>query len=99
MRLDRPLVVLNKLTPALIFLIVNTAIDFATAFGWISLQQEQKDQITNALNVLTLLLVTYGIISATNNVTPVSDPQLPAGTTVKVTTPDNVPTHTETLGS
>lgn len=97
MRFDRPLVVLQKLTPAIITLIVNTAIDFATAFGWLTLEPEQRDQINNALNVLTLVLVTYGIISATNGVTPVSDPQLPTGTQVKVTDADNNPTHTTTV--
>lgn len=98
MDLSRPLVVLRKLTPALITLIVNTAIDFATAFGWLSLEPDQKDQVNNALNVLTLLLVTYGIISATNNVTPVASPSLPSGTVVRTTDPtDGSPVGTTTV--
>lgn len=94
MNMSRPLVVLQKLTPALIALVVNTAIDFATAFGWLSPTPDQRDQIGSALNVASILLVTYGIISATNNVTPTSSPQLPQGTQVRVTDSDGNLSHT-----
>lgn len=97
MRFDRPLVVLNKLTPALIALVVNTAIGFAKAFGWLNLEPDQQTAVDNVVNVVCVILVGYGIISATNNVTPVSDPQLPTGTMVKVTDSENNVTGSATV--
>lgn len=97
MDLSRPLVVLQKLTPAIIVLVINTALDFAITFGWLALEPPQRDAINNLVNVACLLLVLYGVISATGSVTPVSDPQLPTGTQVRVTTPEGDPTHTTTI--
>lgn len=75
--------------PAAIAAVLAIAINLAISFG-LKLTVDQVALI-NALVVGVLGLIVR------QSSTPVSDPELPAGTTVKVVTPGNAPNETVTV--
>lgn len=82
----RPRPILKALTPALLTQLVNAVIAVLTAFEVVRFNEIQLAAIAGLLTVVGLLLTTLGILTAEGDVTPTSDPQLPANTTV--TLPD-----------
>lgn len=93
----RPTPIRSRMTPAMLTLIATTVIGLVSAFNVFELTQEQIGAILTAVGTLGIILVALGVLSSEGQVTPVSDPQLPAGTQVKVTNGNGEVASTQTL--
>lgn len=89
--------ILLGLTPAIVVGLIAAVANLLNAFGIASISQEQLDSINALVPFLLLLLGAGGVGYAQNKSTPVSDPVLPQGTEVTVTTPPGQPDEKVTL--